>query len=124
MQDELVSFETAKLAKEKGFDYSVRDYYDLVFKHEGDYPHLENYNEQNDKVSIPTQSLLQRWLREKHNIHIGINIDVNNLFETNIIFNDICEYYGENDQGFKTYEESLEVGLKEALKLIKDENIK
>ena len=41
MKDQLVKFETAKLAKEKGF--------------EG--PHL---------VLLPTQSLLQRWIREKH----------------------------------------------------------
>ncbi len=58
MKDELVSFETAKLAKEKGFDISTS----IVNLTVGT----------GEVISIPTQSLLQRWLREVHNYNIQI----------------------------------------------------
>jgi hypothetical protein len=50
--EETIKFETAKLAEEKGYK----------FEYIGD-----------TLVSVPTQSALQKWLRETHNIHITIN---------------------------------------------------
>ena len=64
---------------------------------------------------------LQKWLREKHNIHISIWY--NNLTEKwrvdyiiDILLDE--EYYCDKDREQNTYEEALEEGLKEALKLI------
>jgi len=85
---------------------------------------LPNYNDGDfdfcvyqDVVSAPTQSLLQKWLREKHNIHIviwahyGWRIKIEKgLRQPNLLF--------ESDN-FETYEKALEIGLQEALLLIK-----
>lgn len=73
----------------------------------------------------PTQSLLQKWLREIKNLHIAIIRDACGYGY------DICKadngthiadgvFDGPNDGGqWDTYEEALEVGIQESLKLIK-----
>lgn len=60
---------------------------------------------------------LQRWLREKHNIHIGTvcNNLQDLLFSSEIIYIGDCLVTNTH----KTYEKALEEGLYEALKLIK-----
>ena len=193
MEEKLVTFKTAKLAKEKGFNLEVYDYYynkklkcdsvgygkdDGVNNHKdlrGNYNHVNkkwlktliyhydsikdlSLNEikilwKNEEIkdaskeikekkvnldnylgqcSAPTQSLLQKWLREKYNLHIiitlecycdGINYciqilcyDKNNPDGYN---NDKCtRTYGDNGE-FKTYEDALEFALQKALNFIK-----
>lgn len=73
----------------------------------------------------PTQSLLQKWLREIKNLHIAIIRDACGYGY------DICKadngthiadgvFDGPNDGGqWDTYEEALEAGIQKALKLIK-----
>ena len=130
MKEQKVSFKTAKLAKEKGFDWECTDGYgsegteyfledyedgDILFDN---WNHLE-YRYESDRtccISAPTQSLLQKWLREKHNYHLWI-IPWNSCKD--FAYN--WEYNGMNDGSkgiFKSYEEALEEGLYEALKLI------
>ena len=82
----------------------------------------------------PTQSLLQKWLREIHGIEISIRAIKweNDKLKTGLVL-DSYEYemYPLNKpyyiyhkvSGFKTYEQALEQALLESLKLIKDENI-
>lgn len=110
MEDQRISFETAKLAKEKGFvDFSK--FPDNIPNH-------------------ITQSLLQKWLREKHNIIIYVLPEYDKpkmyyracILVTNI---EICkrnnfrfEYYTNDFGTSENHEESLEIGLQEALKLI------
>ena len=80
MEEQLISFETVKLAKDKGFDV---DKY-LSIDDENPKNINSNYNPQNYQpwyLNI-TQSLLQKWLREEHNIHINIEYDYSeNHFE-------------------------------------------
>lgn len=102
MKEQLISFETAKLAKEKGFD--IRSY-----------QHQFNRNTTTGGFyEAVSQSFLQKWLREEKDTHVnvmyqGIEFDV--------------EYVSSEIKPtklfrFKTYEKALEKGLKEALKLI------
>ena len=81
MEEQLISFETAKLAKEKGFNIPVR--YGVYGKNmkltenhgweKNKKLELRNWNTPKAKsYSIPTQSLLQKWLREEHGIFILI----------------------------------------------------
>ena len=79
MKEQLISLETAKLAKEKGFNIEVKTYFDI--KKFGDKPcefygrlNANDYNSWDDKlkkninagyISAPTQSLLQKWLRDR-----------------------------------------------------------
>jgi len=85
----------------------------------------------------PIQSLLQLWLRETHNIHIWIEPQRGNIqsYMLNIYNSNNDEEYFMADYGFlegseqykdsgdymwyDTYEDALEQGLLEALKLIK-----
>ena len=107
MEDTLISFETAKIAKEKGFEFKVVWEYILGFKN----------NHERDKY-LPTQSLLAKWLREKHNIIILVLYDGKTFYyqiqrkewEDCIIQFDLTLN--------QTYEEAYEIGLQEALKLI------
>lgn len=56
IQEDYVSFETAKLLKEKGFDE----------------PCMYYSTEEAVYIRKPTQALAIKWLRIKHNIHISI----------------------------------------------------
>lgn len=125
MEEELVSFETAKLAHQKGFNIPTPQYYDLIRNKQVTYLNLEENeyykNDNPNMYSKPTQSLLQKWLREVHNIDILIEFvdDVNKIIYGYYLAKN-KEYKNVNNKGFKIYEEALEKGLQEALKLIKD----
>ena len=128
MQEQLVSFETAKLAKEKGFDERTILWFgknDEIINLFGAKTFNSNIGNRSDfQCCAPTQSLLQKWLREKHSIHIVVNPTIEmywtfgliNLGNENIKLNGPIVY---NNHDYNTYEEALEIGLQEALKLIK-----
>ena len=116
MKEQLISFETAKLAKEKRFDWKC----EMCFLYEENEPQpFKNpapsiSNKIEMVYSAPTQSLLQKWLREVHGIHVTSISQYN----TNRQF----QYYYVTVNGkavdeleFNTYEEALEKGLFEAL---------
>ena len=125
MEDIIIAFETAKLAKEKGFPQEPNKlkipYYNYKGEFKGDVKDwLRKYLRKEDtsdveSVSAPTQSLLAKWLREEHNIHLiaykNINIDG---YDWCYITTDGIT----NINSYKTYEEALEAGLQDALKLI------
>ena len=128
MEDTRITFETAKLAKEKGFPQEPNrlkiPYYNYKGEFKGDVKDwLRKYLRKEDtsdveSVSAPTQSLLAKWLREEHNIHLiaykNINIDG---YDWCYITTDGIT----NINSYKTYEEAYEIGLQEALKLINNE---
>jgi hypothetical protein len=120
MKDTLITFETAKLAKEKGFNEIVSTAYGRI--QESLYEsNCTNRNSENIFLSAPTQSFLQKWLREVHEIHINIStFYFEDLEKYGYEVEDIIHKDGwivlSNTAG--TYEEALEIGLQEALKLI------
>lgn len=121
MEEQLILFETAKLAKEKGFFEGY-----LLYNHQGKiWRTFLISDEEREQYSAVTQSLLQKWLREVHNFGIFISwspndnlpysyegyfLDERNNTEELIIMNLRISYH--------SYEEALEQGLQEALKLI------
>ena len=141
MQDKLITFETARLAKKKGFNEPCREAYSPEGKEENVHfiewkdtitnSQIDNSNEQVKKsrtklypeeafepellYTAPTQSLLQKWLREVHNQYVEVR-RTNNLYITYCI-ND----YGilHHTDNYKTYELALEAGLLTALRRIK-----
>ena len=144
MEEQLISYETAKLAKEKGFDEKVYREYDksgyLRCTSKSADVVLGPYDEllKSTEYPAPTQSLLQRWLREVHNCFIDIlphrDGDSKNKqwkSKKDVFWSVEVDYYGKDfkieltdDADFtqhfnKSYEEALEIGLQEALKLIK-----
>ena len=63
--EDYVSYETAKLLKEKGFDWKCKT---VKFYPEPDYD-----QESPDGISAPTLQMAMKWLREEHNLFIGIH---------------------------------------------------
>ena len=124
MTEEFVTLETAKLLKEKGFKENVFTFYEAECA-EGDFELFESYevedfNARADNFSAPTQSIAQKWLRENHSIHIAV--DFNQYGRWYYRLYDIKDYdflsETEVDKIYKSYEEALEAGIQEALKLI------
>ncbi len=137
MKDQLISFETARLAKEKGFNIPILKYYrtDTLISSVGVSKtnsqlekEFENINLDSGKTfigvfSAPTQSLLQKWLREKYNIHIGIKPFYDSkskiiTYATDIL--KIGKLLAANKRliPMNSYEEALEIGLQESLNMI------
>lgn len=124
MIDELISFEVAKLAKEKGFPQLKQGIYYTKNKEHClvGWGFRDETKESFAQFSAATQSLLQRWLREKHNIHIEIEPLVSGRYLFYLKeFKDkvdlFLEYENYNNK-YLSYEEALEKGLQEGLKLI------
>ena len=138
MEDTRVTFETAKLAKEKRFPQEPNKlkipYYNYKGEFKGDVKDwLRKYLRKEDtsdveSVSAPTQSLLAKWLREEHGIHIELLIDgwgnddcVNDEF---LCYRCFIWQVGKpkpkynEDLGAGEYEKIFEIGLQEALELI------
>lgn len=157
--DQIISWETAKLAKEKGFNIPVSRYYrdeKLIVNFEDSGCNEESYyfdadslnenwndgrvvNKDNNSCwgctkpsymnvySASTQALLQRWLREVHNLHIqiciGTTIDKPTKCWVYYIQNDkgrTIQWNTNSDEVFNSYEEALEQGLINALNLINE----
>lgn len=123
-KEDYVSLEVAKLLKEKGFDEQCR--YTYCGESEEDIGVSNNKNSSfpQDIYSMPTLYEAQKWLRNSHNIHIVIdNYACGYAWFLYKADNGtrISEYAedGPNDGGcWDTYEEALNAGILEALKLI------
>lgn len=71
--EDYVSFETAKLLKEKGFDEPCFMSYWLRTKDKPELAHLEQTsNNYSDCASCPTHQMAMKWLREIHGLHISL----------------------------------------------------
>ena len=125
MEEQFISLKTAKLLKEKEFDLLLPNYYyqepSENFAWELCTSSMLKYsNSHRGKIVAPTQSLLQKWLREKHKLHIEILLSENAPYDTYYSrVSEIGKYFTTaHDDFYGTYEEALEKGLQEALKLI------
>lgn len=121
MKEQFTSFEVSKVAKEKGFDTQSKWYYDKYGNEHYSKQLLTQKSLRSDGFIKCPQSLLQKWLREKHEISIDmetLNWDSDKLFEYIPIITKRYEVIELRKFKSKSYEQSLEAGLQEALKLI------
>lgn len=130
MKEDLIQFETAKLAKEKRF-FDKNVYNEVRISQSNFYDGLGNihslqemFNTKDfnlkDCFNAPTQALLQKWIRDVHDIHIGIQTGVGDKAWWSFILikistNDILHDSLDN---FDSYEKALEAGLVYTLNLI------
>jgi hypothetical protein len=125
IHEEICTCEVAKLAKEKGFPQDVFGTCEMkssCYLEDGRYYKDGCIYPIENAYTAPTQSLLQRWLREKKNIHIEIIATasgyywcVNKTNGTSITDSDVLDR-GTNDGGcFDTFELALEDALKYTL---------
>ena len=130
MEDTRITFETAKLAKEKGFPQETNrleiPYYNYKGEFKGDVSdwRVRKYIRGEDTsdiefVSAPTQSLLAKWLREEHNIIVLVDYEgIDGYYYKFYSYKEGNKNYDASDKNYNTYEEAYEIGLQEALKLI------
>lgn len=121
IEESYVSFDTAKLLKEAGFDVPCTSQY-TEGKCIWNVGYLDNFNQDEFGYSRPTQALAARWLREVHYLAVCIwfSKDHEKWFYAygdmqNITFN---TDYNISGYEYETYEAALESGLQKALKLI------
>ena len=121
--EDYVSFETAKLLKEKGFEGENRDWYNMegfieeVGVDDGIAPtaHEDIFN---NIIPAPTLQMAMKWLREVHNI--AINIGWGEIFVEDyrwwcIILNQKSDEILRDSEYYKTYEEACEAAIKYCL---------
>ena len=121
IEEQFVSFETAKMLKEAGFDVPCTSQYtEGKYIWNVDYPY--HFNQDEFGYSRPTQALAARWLREVYNVAIYSLYDddmeqwfyVVDAFTKNPVINGF-----QSDSEYDDYESAFEDGLREAIKLIK-----
>jgi len=147
MKDQRICFETAKLARQKGFSWKPfkmmviegindadipSDNFNYCYNEEGKEITPKYYNLNNEHYPRPTQALLAKWLREKHNLHVTPYVNVAALSSKyshavlsppqNVGKVSYLNYIsiGPADLQFDTYEEAMEYSLSVALKTLKD----
>ena len=125
VEEAYVSFEIAKLLKEKGFNAEIDTYYPpegelKIWCPNGFKSYLDNKGTETWwwKCIAPTQQMAMWWLRELHNIKVNVfysnfNCYAIEYFETNTQTGvDESVFIGD---GYKSYEEAVEVALKYCL---------
>ena len=125
IEEQFVSFDTAKMLKEAGFHIPCIKVYNKYSKKLAAWSYPADSNQHTRYYSAPTQALTARWLREKHRIALDV------AFIPPSVDGDVWQYFvgemddmiweGEYETGRKyaTYEQAMEAGLQEAIKLIR-----
>ena len=121
IHEEICTYEVAKLAKEKGFPQDVFGTCEMkssCYLEDGRYYKDGCIYPIENAYTAPTQSLLQRWLREEKAIAIVLQPYSYNIQKRVYIW--IYEIWADNNfektsKSFKTYELALEDALKYAL---------
>lgn len=129
--EDYVSFETAKLLKEKGFDESIS----MVYTSYGDLCKLDRYDSirnsnYNDitknyfEYTAPTLQMAMKWLREAHKLGVfpstysfmvGENGSAKHAYGTAIINLETYELMTPDMMPMPTCEEACEVAIKYCL---------
>lgn len=135
--EQYITLETARLAKQAGFDWEVNARYAIlakctvtettIFREITDFP-LQNYNRFDDTFSAPTQAVLQRWLREVKNREVVVDIDPRIAHCYEPMIGTVNKYADDNtpavkwqrisERQYPTFEAALEAGLQKCLTII------
>jgi hypothetical protein len=122
MTDQLISSETAKLAKEKGFPKHMLNHPSSNCSYCHGTGTIDTGSHIPSKCmycGTCTQSLLQKWLREIHNIAVtAVRVQWRKYHKYFWELVDNNDNWYESRVGYKTYENALEHGLYNVLKLI------
>ena len=129
--EDYVSFEVAKLLKDKGFDehcfcinYPLPEggHHSIILPNllnNSMIPFIDKYNfcrYKEDFITIPTLQMAMKWLREMHNIYIEItpssktNEFIVDSYRIDIVTKTFDTIYVSS--GYDTYEEAAEAAIK------------
>jgi hypothetical protein len=131
-ESSVISFKTAKLAKEKGLPQNRfnTSWYNAFgtqngrtdLNKDGEYLHIEGSrcqtkeqkaNNITDTYLAPIQAIIQRWLREEHNIQVWASSHTTNgkKYIDYVAYVNGTAINDARDQEYQTYESALEEGL-------------
>lgn len=122
--EDYVSFETAKLLKEKGFEGQCHlSQVDTEAKHNGDSKWI---TETKTEIKIPTLQMAMKWLREVHRLHVGVvpypfnfeHPDIQDGWGCDVTHLSDLSYDGNYEffqKRYSTYEEACEAAIKYCL---------
>lgn len=134
MEEQFVSFDTAKLLKEAGFDVPCRGIYRAYRMGNSVFREYDRKNTKDDlcrnavdgfqyEYLAPTQALAARWLREEHRIVVDVTFippsTDGNVWQYFIGEMDDMVWKGDfepSDRKYATYEAALEAGVSFTLK--------
>jgi hypothetical protein len=119
IEEAYVSFEVAKMLKEKGFNEICR----AAYTGGGKFITHHNYYSQGggDECVAPTHQMAMKWLREVHNIFIVIEphmydyINEKNSSYVTSLWQGDNYYENITSRDYPTYEEAVEASIKYAL---------
>lgn len=131
MQSEIISFDTAKLLKAMAVDsrdWNMCGFFYFPDGRKSYWNVVETWRNKNIDQNVifpaPEQTIIQKWLREKHNIDIEIRrftsfynirvIEYVEEYDANIVI----DLDGLELVDFQIYEEALELAIYESLKEI------
>ncbi len=125
MEDQVISFKTAKLLREIiDFPYNIPNWYSQLGTLNDSHTAGNEFHLLKG-IPAPTQTCLQRWFRENHDIHIVIdpweNEEGKTIYDWTTL-SDLYEEEVEDDITFDSYEEALESALQECINLLKSKN--
>jgi hypothetical protein len=146
VEEQIVTFETAILAKEKKFSWNSNDFYNVRGKlfsngwceniHDIFEEPFKINNELLEKsklthITAPTQTILQKFIREKRGVHINIHRNASGYYWSMCISDGGTDLGWSNHTGpnlggvWKSYEDTLENALQVQLSydLPKDKSI-
>jgi len=115
--EDYVSFEIAKLLKEKGFDEYCYTFYDWDSEEFYREERIPCCNSRGDDYAAPTLQMAMKWFREVHHL----TIDVFHHLDWKVCIKAIPDDYFKADYSHpelkptKTYEEACEAGIKYCL---------
>lgn len=120
MNEDYVSFEAAKLLKEKGFDWACQAFYD-----KDRFLYISPVNTINDgifdsDIACPTIYMAQKWMRSR-GYHVEVSYTNDDLWIYEILTIPYHDLVGLSDRiptCYMSYEYALQAGILEALKLI------
>jgi hypothetical protein len=126
MIEKRISRQVAEMAKEKGLDfdldfggncgcYQINDTVEFEKDYVIPYHVHFQYPDRKEYLFAPTQGYFQKWLRDVHRVHVGIDYDSKGwgFFITNLNNPNGEINWSKN---YETYEEALEAGFKTALR--------
>lgn len=133
MKDEFVTLETAKALKDKGFDWKCNSIITIggtirSYESPQDLSYLTEIEGKPYEFLLPALHLAQKWLREIRGVYVYVEPVIGKRWKLSFCdFNvpteesDWMENEINKGNGYKvyvTYEEALEAGIQEVLKLI------
>lgn len=134
LKEDLITFETAKLAHKASFTFKGRthDWLSTTLPYHEDGKRNIDFTYKGELYPAPTQTLLKKWLRKKHNLLVEVNYRTFGVVSGNGYFymverknktKSMNNYIGKTTfEGFEEEEEALEVGLQVGLKIIISKN--